>query len=224
MLFRSPEDNLQVIMYTGVETTYKKREYYYSNIADALYAMATSKKGNYMAFFPSYKYMRTVHDMFRQMYPDVETIIQRSGMSEGSRDKFLRFFDKKRDTSMFAFVVMGGIFGEGVDLSGDRLSGAAIIGIGLPGITLDREVLRAYHQEMGENGQAYAYALPGFIRVLQAAGRVIRTSTDMGVIMLIDSRFHSEFYQEMFPPNWDPLFISDEIYDIHEQMLMFWEE
>ena len=123
-------------------------------------------------------------------------------MDEKEREHFLLKFEETRKESMAAFCVMGGIFSEGIDLTDDRLIGAIIIGTGLPQICREREILRAYFDRKGLDGFAYAYQYPGMNKVLQAAGRVIRTDKDRGVILLLDERFAGRDYQKLFPREW----------------------
>jgi DNA excision repair protein ERCC-2 len=116
---------------------------------------------------------------------------------------------------------MGGIFGEGIDLVGDRLSGAVIVGVGLPGISLERELIKAYFNNQQDSGFEYAYLYPGMNRVFQAAGRVIRTATDRGVVLLIGSRFSTHHYRTLLPSHWHPLRIRDDPH-LQEILEQFW--
>jgi DNA excision repair protein ERCC-2 len=130
-------------------------------------------------------------------------------MDENARTAFLDRFAVDNSQTLVGFAVMGGIFGEGIDLVGDRLSAAAIVGVGLPAITLERELIRTYFDQAINSGFEYAYTYPGMNRVLQAAGRVIRTETDRGVVVLIDSRFKTPRYQQLLPKDWQPVWIDD---------------
>ena len=123
-------------------------------------------------------------------------------MKEEEREAFLALFEEEREESLAAFCVMGGIFSEGIDLTGERLVGAMIIGTGLPKVCREREILKQYFDRRGMDGFAYAYQYPGMNKVLQAAGRVIRTAEDRGVVLLMDERFGTVSYQNLFPREW----------------------
>jgi DNA excision repair protein ERCC-2 len=155
----------------------------------------------------------------------LEVIVQTPGMSEAERDEFLQQFDsyKKSETTLVGFAVMGGIFGEGIDLVGDRLTGAVVVGVGLPAICLERELIREYfvNPEQGGRGFEYAYIYPGINRVLQAAGRVIRSEEDRGVILLVDERFSWQQYNSLFPKEWQPFRVLDEQH-LTQALDQFW--
>lgn len=144
-------------------------------------------------------------------------------MKEAEREAFLAQFQGDGSEPLLAFVVMGGIFGEGIDLSGQRLIGAVIVGIGLPQVDAERELLRGYHGSREEDGFAFAYAYPGFNRVLQAAGRVIRTESDRGTLLLIDPRFNQEQLQQWMPVWWQPLHAVETPEDIRRTLQDFWD-
>jgi DNA excision repair protein ERCC-2 len=200
-----PAENLRVILDDRVSTTYRMREFSYDRIAQAIGEVAGGKVGNYIAYFPSYKYMNEVSRRFISENPGTKVICQSSCMSESQRSRFLEEFSGFGKTTLVGFAVMGGIFGEGIDLVGDRLSGVVIVGVGLPQISLERNIIREYFQETLEAGYEYAYIYPGMNKVLQAAGRVIRTETDRGVILLMDERFSRSPYSELIPDHWHPL-------------------
>ena len=142
-------------------------------------------------------------------------------MSEAERDAFLEKFTDEKDQRLVGFAVMGGIFGEGIDLEGDRLSAAAIVGVGLPGISLENELIRQYFDRLDGAGFEYAYRYPGIIRVLQAAGRVIRSETDRGAVMLIDDRYATARYRALLPEHWQPFRVRDEK-EMQQQLRKFW--
>lgn len=200
-----PRENLMILTADHLPTAYRFREASLAGVCRCLKAMVEAKEGCYFAFFPSYQYMQLAHQLFGCLCPDIDAPIQRAGMDEEARQAFLERFTADSGRSMLAFAVMGGLFSEGIDLVGDRLSGAAIVGVGLPQLDMERNVLRAYHDALGEDGFAYAYAYPGFNRVMQAAGRVIRTENDRGVVLLIDPRFAQWRYQALYPDHWLPL-------------------
>ena len=182
-----------------IGTTYKQREHTYDQVAGAIAATTAQRPGNYLAFFPSYRYMEEVAECFVAAYPQVQTLVQETGMSEPEREAFLAEFETERRETLVGFAVMGGIFGEGIDLVG-----AVIVGVGLPQICLERNLIRAYFDAHDIDGFNYSYTFPGMNRVLQAAGRVIRSAEDRGVVLLIDQRFGQSRYQRLFPPGWHP--------------------
>jgi Rad3-related DNA helicase len=195
-----PRANLCLLVDGTISTLYKNREASLLDVADRLYKMVSGKHGNYMAFFPSYAYMRRARETFETMHPDVTTVEQTPNMTESEREQFLNRFAP--GGVLLVFAALGGMFAEGVDLAGERLVGAAVVGVGLPLITPERGVMRDYYDAAGLNGFDYAYTYPGFNKVLQAAGRVIRSSGDRGVVLLIDARFLRRDYINMFPPEW----------------------
>ncbi len=182
----------------------------YQKIASYIYCMVSAKKGNYLVFFPSYQMQQEVFQEFLAAYaPEpVRCICQRAGMDEGERVDFLKGFQvdagesAKRAESLVGFCVMGGIFSEGIDLIGESLIGVAVVGTGIPQVSYEREILKAYYDQRGGQGFDYAYRYPGMNKVLQAAGRVIRTPEDMGIILLLDDRFLQREYRRLFPAEW----------------------
>lgn len=203
-----------------VSTRYKDRQQSLEAIARYLHAMAAGQKGNYIAFFPSYSYLSQVHEVFCRLFPETETLVQESGMDETAREAFLARFAP--GAALLGFGVLGGVFGEGVDLVGQRLIGAAIVGVGLPQVGPRQEMLRRYFEQTRGDGFDYAYRFPGFNKVLQAAGRVIRTAGDKGVVLLIDDRFAAAGYRLLFPEHWRNcryLYGSEEL---AEQLSAFW--
>src|SRR5439155_13549171 len=142
----------------------------------------------------SYNYLEHVHGIFRHAFPEVAVIAQTPGMKDNERDAFMDAFQQESKKTLLGFAIMGGIFGEGIDLVGDRLAGAIIVGVGLPQICLERDLIRDYFQENARAGFDYAYLYPGLTRVLQAVGRVIRSERDRGAALLIDDRFSQHRY------------------------------
>ncbi len=184
-----------------VSTKYTRRNLQeFAKIAEYIKKTVRCRKGNYMVFFPSYKLMEQVSEQMRDF--EGELLIQKSGMKEGEREEFLAAFEEKREESLVAFCVMGGIFGEGIDLKNDALIGAVVVGTGLPQISNEREILKKYYDEKSGNGFDYAFRYPGLNKVLQAAGRVIRTAKDKGVILLLDERFLQADYENLYPREW----------------------
>lgn len=186
-----------------VSTKYTRRNAAeFEKMTEYIYRTVKCKKGNYMIFFPSYKLMNQVYDIFTERHADFDTIIQTSGMKEEEREEFLEAFAVERDSSLVAFCVMGGIFGEGIDLKNEQLIGVIVVGTGLPQISYEREILKNYYDSQNGCGFDYAFRYPGINKVLQAAGRVIRTVDDNGVILLLDERFLQSDYEPLYPREW----------------------
>lgn len=206
-----------------IETTYKKRAQSLSQVVEALRCMVEAKTGNYMAFFPSYSYLDEVAQAFKKKYPEIKLLIQDSAMDEAEREAYLEKFNQSPKESMLAFCVLGGIFSEGIDLKGERLIGVAVVGVGLPQINHEQELIRSYYDEKKHAGFDYAYQLPGMNKVLQAAGRVIRDSADKGVVLLIDRRFQTNNYRQLFPEHWQHAEICFSEKDIAKKLNTFWK-
>ena len=199
--------NRELLIADTISTTFRNREKTYPAIATCIKAVLEQQSGNYLAYFPSYKYMNAVFEIFTETYPEIITIRQSPEMNEADRELFLNQFRPKPGTAqvgMLGFGVLGGIFSEGVDLKHEGLIGAIIVGVGLPQICFERDIIRDYFNEKNNAGYEYSYLYPGMNKVLQAAGRVIRTETDRGVIVLIDERFGSLSYRQLFPREWFP--------------------
>ena len=208
-----------------VSTKYQRRNRAeFEKIAAYLNEMIQSRKGNYMAFFPSYRLMQDVYAVYEELYADenVTCLIQESAMREQEREAFLEAFAKDNEKTLVGFCIMGGIFSEGIDLDGEKLIGAAVVGAGIPQVGPERELLKQYFDRSGENGFDYAYRYPGMNKVLQAAGRVIRTTEDTGVILLLDERFRNREYRELFPREWEDCRIVQRS-SLPEVIHSFWE-
>ena len=217
-----PQEHLGLYCLPGISTRYKDREASIPAVSDALAALAGGKVGNYLAFFPSYAYLRAVWEDFSARYPTISTLVQESGLDDGARAAFLARFAPDPAQTLLGFGVMGGIFGEGVDLVGDRLIGCAIVGVGLPQVNPRQEILRRYYDEHSGSGFDYAYRYPGMNKVLQAAGRVIRTAEDKGVVLLLDDRFARSEYTRLFPRHWRHLKYLNGTEQLKEELATFW--
>lgn len=199
------EDQSLLLLGRDVSSRYTRRNQdEYRRIAEYIRKIGQAQKGNYMIFFPSYKMMQEVYEVFEGINcGEMETCMQVSGMKEEEREAFLGQFVAEHERSFLAFCVMGGIFGEGIDLKNEQLIGAVVVGTGLPQISNEREILMHYYDERSGEGFDYAYRYPGMNKVLQAAGRVIRTVDDSGVILLLDDRFTRREYESLFPKEWE---------------------
>lgn len=217
-----PTENLSIHIASAISTRYRHRTMAVPEIVEVLYAMVSAKRGNYFAFFPSYAYLAQVAEAFSRAHPEVDLLIQDSGASEEERKKFLDKF--KEGENRLGFAVLGGVFAEGIDLTGDRLIGAAIVSVGIPGISYERDIIRDYFEEREKTGYAYAYLYPGLNKVLQAAGRVIRTENDRGTLLLIDDRYVKDPYPGLFPPHWTRVTPIHGQEDLQMQLKSFWNE
>ena len=218
-----PGKNLTLFVSDRISTFYRDRKKTSLQVSQAIYTLINQKKGNYLIFFPSYEYMMMVFESFKSHCPDSEIMLQTPGMSESERDEFLNRYRRASPMSLVGFAVMGGIFGEGIDLVGERLSGAVVVGVGLPGISLEKELIRDYFAHSHNAGFEYAYQYPGINRVFQAAGRVIRTEKDRGVVLLIDQRYATHRYRSLFPVEWEPIRVRDQE-QFTEKLQKFWSQ
>ena len=219
------EDQRLLLFGSDVSTKYTRRNpSEFKRIAEYIRKVVHCKKGNYMAFFPSYKLMQQVYEVFMELDGGLaQSICQESGMKEEEREAFLQSFEEEHDTSFVAFCVMGGIFSEGIDLTNDKLIGAIVVGTGLPQISNEREILKNYYDRVSGNGFDYAFRFPGINKVLQAAGRVIRTTEDHGIILLLDERFLQSDYRNLYPREWAKRQICT-VNSVEEQVLDFWKK
>lgn len=208
-----------------VSSKYTRRGYEeYRKIAEYIARMSWQKKGNYMVFFPSYRLMEDVYQVYQDEFSVswVRCISQHASMTELEREEFLEEFTEETEETLVGFCVMGGIFSEGIDLIGDRLIGAAVVGPGLPQVNCEREILKGYYDEKGEQGFDYAYRYPGMNKVLQAAGRVIRTKEDTGAILLMDERFLNRDYRNLFPREWNDA-CTCTLGNVEKHLQAFWD-
>lgn len=219
-----PEENRLLIIGRDVSTRYTQRgQIMYRRIAEYIAVVAEARRGNYMAFFPSYRFMEDVYEEFIRRAPGITAVVQSQFMDEKEREQFLERFEASDSAGLVGFCVMGGIFSEGIDLAADRLIGAVVVGTGLPQVCNDREIVKQYFDSRGMDGFDYSYRYPGMNKVLQSAGRVIRTENDRGIIVLLDGRFCQKQYQELFPREWKVSRICS-VGDIKEEAERFWEE
>ena len=199
----------------------------YQRYATYIFRVVKAKMGNYLIFFPSYQFMEDVYQEFTQLLAsdeeEMELVIQQKHMDEEERENFLRAFEMGREKSLIGFGVLGGIFSEGIDLTNEKLIGTLIIGTGLPQVCNEREILKSYFDQKGLYGFDYAYRYPGMNKVLQAAGRVIRTEDDRGVILLLDERFQREKGKEIFPKEWADC-ERCRLDIVEEKIRLFWEK
>lgn len=207
----------------SINTRFEERESSYKKIASCIAGTVSGKAGNYIVFFPSYKYMNEVKNEFEKKYPKVKLIVQEGNMTYSQKEEFLANFKDDTGVLRIGFCVLGGSFSEGIDLPGSRLIGTVIVGVGLPGISSERNIMKEYFDHTREGGYDYAYTYPGMNRVLQAAGRVIRTENDRGVVVLLDDRYATEQYKMMFPVHWSHIKYTHSAQALAGQVKEFWK-
>ncbi len=222
----SPFDSSQlcVTVMDKISTRYSEREDTLGAVCRAIAACVSARRGHYMIFSPSFAYSEALAKAFAAKYPKIKTLIQNSGMSPAEKREFLSEFEKNPDTYLVAFCVTGGIFSEGIDLVGESLIGAVIVGIAMPSLSYEREAIAAYYDEKCDEGKQYAYIYPGMNRVFQAAGRVIRREGDRGVVVLIDDRFADPIYKKSIPDLWGDMAFADDAKLLRQRLDEFWSK
>lgn len=215
-------ENQLLVIGNYIQTTFRERHKSYQLITESIKTMISQKKGNYLVFFPSYSYMDSIYEQFKENYPEIKTCIQDTMMTEAERENFLALFQSDPSESFVGFCVLGGIFSEGIDLKGTRLIGTAIIGVGLPKMNHEQELIKNYYEIKNEHGFQFAYQIPGMNKVLQAGGRVIRDENDCGVVLLLDQRFSSPAVRQLFPPHWCHAQIAYNNQQIKTKIKQFW--
>jgi Rad3-related DNA helicase len=199
------------------------REETLSEIAKVIVTAMKPRKGNYMVFCPSYDYMEAVAKAFHTLTPKTPMAVQRKGMTTEEREAFLKNFTEEGKGYFVGFAVSGGIFSEGIDLAGRRLIGTVVVGVGLPGISAERELISSYYGDLYGEGKEYAYLYPGLNRILQAAGRVIRREEDRGIAVLIDDRLRDEACRRAFPSMWKGLKYVGDRPSLTALLTRFWQ-
>jgi len=214
------QDNFLIMSY-GLSTKFNDRDGNLTELVRAVKAAVSVKTGNYLVFFPSFSYMEKASSIYRMMYPDSDFIMQKRKMSSAEREMYISLFKESPQKTLVGFAVMGGIFSEGIDLTGDRLTGVVIIGTGLPSPCVERSAVSTYFTENDENGFNYSFFYPGMNRVFQAMGRVIRTENDRGFALLVDERFMYDETKETFPPFWQNIKNVSDPKDIYQKLKEF---
>lgn len=218
-------ENLCVAVADYVNTRFDSREDNAKRFATVIAAAVTSRAGNYIAYFPSYQCLEQTYKAFVKKYPRVETVVQRKNMSYAQRDEFLSAFKEDTGHLRVGFCVLGGVFSEGVDLPGSRLIGSVIFGVGLPGLSNERNIIKEHFDMKTDEGTGYdyAYTYPGMNNVLQAAGRVIRREEDRGIVVLADDRYATPKYRALFPKHWQGVKYAGNASSLAEIIRRFWE-
>lgn len=216
------QDHLCLLVRSDISTRYKDRDMSYKAIAESIKAVCESKVGNYLVFFSSYQYLINVLSVFKQ--EDFNVIVQSKEMTHKDRDLFLNSFTLNPTSTTIGFAVLGGAFSEGIDLVSSRLIGAIIVGVGLPMVSFERNLIKNYYDNKGLNGFDYSYTNPGKNKVMQAAGRVIRSAEDKGVVLLIDQRFMQSNYRDLFRFEWSHYIRVNSIEQIKNHLSLFWKK
>lgn len=198
--FDQNQQNLLLTSY--IDTRFAARQNSLPQIVASVAALVDAKEGNYLIFCPSYGYLTQIADAFKELAPDVKVAVQTNQMTAEDRKAYLDAFREEKNGTLVGFAVLGGIFSEGIDLTEEQLIGVGIVSVGLPGLSIERKLLQNYFDEKNGHGFEYAYQLPGMNHVLQAAGRLIRTNKDRGNIVLMDQRFVTSRYTNLFPRHW----------------------
>lgn len=221
--FPSPFDakNLLVLGYS-LSTKYSERETTLEEVVSAVWTAGSNKVGNYIAFFPSYQYMNMAVNTFVRLFPDEKVIYQKPGMTENEKREFLNEFSEAPQKTLFAFAVLGGAFSEGIDLAGDKLSGAAVVGLGSLPPSRKGTLVAQYFSDQFFDGEKFAYHYPGLNKVFQAGGRVIRSESDRGYLLIIDDRFLTEDNIDLLPDSWSNVKKVKDNNDIKEKICDFW--
>lgn len=218
-----PAQNQAIMVTRYIQTTYRQRPFSQDDIVESLHALISGKKGNYLCFFPSYGYLKQIKELFEKKYPEILTVTQTSAMNNLARDEFLNKFHDNPDHTLLGFCVLGGIFSEGIDLRGNKLIGVAVVSVGLPGLSAENNLIRDYYDQENGRGFEYAYQMPGMNNVLQAAGRLIRSSHDKGIILLLDQRFASFRYTQLFPNHWQNRQNLNSLEQLQQAVDKFWK-
>ncbi|MGN1346256.1 MAG: ATP-dependent DNA helicase [Eubacteriales bacterium] len=220
-------DNLCLIAYDAISTRFSDRRGTAEDCAEVIAEAIEARCGNYLVYFPSYDYMKRVCRLFARRMPECTLVLQRPGMSYRERERFIGVFHDRADIGdewTVGFCVLGGMFSEGIDLAGESLIGAIIVGTGMPQLSAERNIMAAYYDEKTERGRDFAYTCPGMNKVLQAAGRVIRSENDRGMVLLIDDRLGEPGMKQLFPKHWRHMRYTGDVYSMRSMLEEFWEE
>lgn len=218
------ENNLFLAAIDNVSTRFEDREKSLNKVVTNIAATVSCRKGNYMVYLPSYQYMTQVCELFQRKYPGVQTLMQRKGMTRREKEDYLNEFKLNDGKMRVGFCVLGGGFSEGIDLPGSSLIGVVVVGVGTPGISGERNIIRDHFDLVRDSGYLYAYTYPGMNNVLQAAGRVIRSEKDCGVVVLIDDRYNTPQYKAMYPEHWHKMKHFGQSISLNASIKEFWRK
>ncbi len=219
-------EHLLLLNADSISTQYQYRKQTADQVAEMLLAFIQAHEGHYLIYFPSYVYMDLIYSRFieKKIVPSYTIICQKRAMSVKDKQVFLDHFQKREEKNLVGFAVLGSSFSEGIDLVGESLVGAAVVGVGLPMICPENDMLKDYFSSQGQNGFDYAYLFPGFSKVLQAIGRVIRTENDYGAVLLIDDRYAQKRYQQLFPKYLNLPKRIETVQQLTKELVNFWEK
>ena len=220
----SPFDigSVSVSIMDKISTRYSERERTLGAVCRAIAATLSARRGNYMVFTPSFEYAQEIYNFFKAKYPKINALLQKRESSVQDKNEFIASFNSNRGSYLVGFCVLGGVFSEGIDLVGDSLIGAVVVGIGMPTLSYERERMSEYFEDRFDEGKQFAYVYPGMNKVFQAAGRVIRTDTDRGVIVLVDDRFADPIYKKSIPSLWAGMEYVDTPEALKDRLTEFW--
>ena len=218
-----PPENLCLMIAPTVSIKYKNRDATLQQVADYIIKMVSGKIGNYFVYVPSYEYLAKLMP-FLDFGDDVNVLVQEKDMEDNDKRDFLSLFVEKPTQTTVGVAIVGGAFGEGIDLVSERLIGVAVVGVGLPQICFERDRIREYFDKTEKKGYEYSYINPGMNKVMQAVGRVIRSETDKGVALLIDDRYLSATYRDLFKNEWNNYKVVTSPEDVKEQVDKFWKD
>lgn len=217
------KEQFRLLIHSGISTRYQHRSASLAPLVNTIYHSIHPKPGNYIIFFPSYRYMEECAALFEKVYPQFPVHLQKSNMNEEERSAFLQRFEQQAGWQLY-FCVLGGMFAEGIDFRGERLIGAIIIGVGLPQINIESDFIRDHFNAQGIDGYQYAYIFPGMNKVLQAMGRVIRTKKDKGILVLIDDRYQTNLYRSLLPAHYQHAYYVQNALTMEDLLLQFWND
>jgi len=223
LVLGSPFSAQQVMhcVVSHINTRYQHRSNSLTELIELLNILVSNKPGNYMVFFPSYAYLEQAHVLFTKKYPLIDTWQQTRETDIEDRERLLQALNNSG--TRLGFAILGGVFGEGIDYVGDKLIGVVLVGVGLPGLGVEQDLIADCYRAQGLDGFDYAYRYPGFTKVLQTAGRVIRTESDRGVVLLVDDRFNQAFYRNLYPAHWATQSVYT-LLDVQRLLMEFWDK
>jgi Rad3-related DNA helicase len=217
-----PKENLCLMVAPLVSTRFKDRKQSGTLIAQYIQQAIESKLGNYLVFFPSYQYLEQIRSLLK-FDIGIHVMVQKSEMKAEEQEQFLQEFKPNPQQTTVGLVVLGGAFSEGIDLVDDRLIGCIIVGVGMPQLTYERDLIKDYFNAQKQDGFAFAYTYPGMNRVLQAMGRVIRSENDKGMVLLLDDRYLTPSYKVMFQHQYKAFHVVTEVDEVQTTLRTFWK-